>query len=166
MQFRTDLSRESAKHNTLALLFWSPGQSLPQVFRDVRHNGVDKTKSRFQSCVNGVLNRLLDLRRGLVGGEGLSSLLLGKRKRFSADCKTGRYGNCQVTYNENIAQLVKPEAVDGLGNIVEVPLLKGLVDFDGSLIQLVQDPSLCQCLVARFLWMSLQVSKRINGGWR
>jgi hypothetical protein len=44
--------------------------------------------------------------------------------------------------------------MDSLGDVMEVPLFKGLVDLDGSLVQLVQDPSLCQGLVARFLFRS------------
>jgi hypothetical protein len=51
---------------------------------------MDKTESRFQSGVDGVLDGLLDLGRGFVGGERLSGLLLKRRKRLSVDRKPGK----------------------------------------------------------------------------
>lgn len=64
----------------------------------------------------------------------------------------------KITHDKHVTQLVQPEPVNGLGDFVEVSCLEGLVDPDGSLVELVEHPSLCECLIAGFLQMTWPVS--------
>ena len=88
---------------------------------------MDESKSRLQTCVNGVLNRFLDVFRCLVRREGLGSL------------------------DEDVTQVIQPEGVHLLGGIVERSAFEILVDLPGSLAEFVQNPALCQCLLAGLL---------------
>jgi hypothetical protein len=55
----TCLFGERSNHDTLASVFWTSGQSLPEILSDIWHVWVEQFQSAFETCVEGVLSRNL-----------------------------------------------------------------------------------------------------------
>ncbi len=67
--------RELGDHDGRRRVLWSSGQALPQVLRDVRHEGVEQLETRLETGVEGVLRRDLGGRLLVSLEEGLCRLL-------------------------------------------------------------------------------------------
>lgn len=60
-------------------------------------------------------------------------------------------GNGRTTHDVDIAKLVQPEVIRYARRVHEVALLELLVDLLGRDVKLVEDPSLDETLLARWL---------------
>jgi hypothetical protein len=71
----TDLLRESSKRDRRALVFRASRQSLPELFSDVRHEGVEETETLVQAGVESLLSGESDFGSGSFVRHRLDGLL-------------------------------------------------------------------------------------------
>ena len=121
------------------------GKTLPELFGEEGHEGVNHRESAFESGVEGLLGRFL-LRGGTVLDESFG------------------------VFNENVAEVCVPVLVSDRGGLGKLAGSERRVDFGGGSGEFVKDPALRERLLLGFggmgLWSEgvVQFSQDVLGG--
>ena len=143
MQKKTYEDREIGKHDGRRRIIRPTRQALPELLGDEGHEGMQKTETEVQASVEGLLGGLARLGRRRLVCHRLHRLLPNATYISSAPRRRKFW-----THDVDIAELVEPEVVDGVGRVHEIALSHLLVGLLGSNVELAEDPALDEALLA------------------
>jgi hypothetical protein len=140
--------RVPREHDALGPVCRSPRKALPELLSDEGHDGVQKPQTAVEDGVEGVLSGATRLEGRVRGGDVLDRFLRTVSGIVSAGSSTTDSRTANATHNVDVANFVKPEAVDVVGGLHEVAVAKVLVDVGRGDVELVEDPALDERLAS------------------
>lgn len=111
---------------------------MPQFLCYEGHEGMKKAKTVIKTGIQSLLSRFLGSGRGGVVGHGFHRFLF----RFIVSLELSKVNRRKSTHDVDVAKLIQPEVVSGIGRGHKVPLGKLGIDFSGGNVELVEDPLL------------------------